>query len=128
MTEVYETEKKALADGKPAENNLMTQLIRASLGEDGLTETEIYGNIFVFNFAGHDTTAHTIAFTVYLLATAPHVQDWGRRRAGSSAWKQAVRVMELFNGLSEAETDPIASVRNDTTLLSCAHCKVNRTI
>ncbi|KAJ4286037.1 hypothetical protein N0V90_013384 [Kalmusia sp. IMI 367209] len=76
MTEVYEEEKKAFAEGKPAANNLMTQLVRASLGDDGLSETEIYGNIFVFNFAGHDTTAHTLAFTIYLLATAPEIQDW----------------------------------------------------
>ncbi|OAL45508.1 putative cytochrome P450 [Pyrenochaeta sp. DS3sAY3a] len=76
MTDVYEAEKRDTAQSKAANNNLMTQLIRASLGEDGLSESEIYGNIFVFNFAGHDTTAHTFAFTVYLLATNPIVQEW----------------------------------------------------
>jgi cytochrome P450 len=76
MTEVYETEKMAFSQDRPASNNLMTQLVRASLGDDGLSETEIYGNMFVFNFAGHDTTAHTLAFTIYLLATEPDVQDW----------------------------------------------------
>lgn len=76
MTEVYEAEKQAFAENKPATNNLMTQLIRASLGDDGLSETEIYGNIFVFNFAGHDTTAHTLAFTLHLLAAAPEIQEW----------------------------------------------------
>ncbi|KAH8704634.1 cytochrome P450 [Phaeosphaeriaceae sp. PMI808] len=76
MTDVYEAEKRDMAQDKPANNNLMTQLIRASLGEDGLSESEVYGNIFVFNFAGHDTTAHTFAFTVYLLATDPKIQDW----------------------------------------------------
>jgi cytochrome P450 len=76
MTDVYESEKAAVAAGIPTENNLMTNIVRASLEGDGLTETEIYGNIFVFNFAGHDTTAHTFAFTTVLMATAPHVQDW----------------------------------------------------
>ena len=76
MTEVYETEKKAFSEDKPASNNLMTQLVGASLGDVGLSETEIYVNIFVFNFAGHDTTAHTLAFTIYLLAAEPDVQDW----------------------------------------------------
>ncbi|TVY16155.1 Cytochrome P450 4d8 [Lachnellula arida] len=90
MTEVYENEKRAIAKGKPTGRNLMTSLIRASQenGEPGqqdggLTESEIYGNIFVFNFAGHDTTAHTLAFAVVLLAFAvvllaasPSVQDW----------------------------------------------------
>ncbi len=90
MTEVYEEEKTSIAEGKPQANNLMTSLIRSASqtiteqkgGQDsnhencGLTENEIYGNIFVFNFAGHDTTAHTLAFAIVLLATKPLVQDW----------------------------------------------------
>lgn len=60
----------------------MTSLIRACQenGEPGhtggLTESEIYRNIFVVNFAGHDTTAHTLALAVVLLAASPSVQDW----------------------------------------------------
>lgn len=96
MTELYEEEKQAMLHSKSGGNNLMTSLIRASqkmseaadtakIKEDdiishheqgGLTETEIYGNIFVFNFAGHDTTAHALAFGIVLLATRPDVQDW----------------------------------------------------
>lgn len=79
MTEVYEAEKVAISEGKSGSQNLMSALVRASqehgdLG--GLSETEIYGNIFVFNFAGHDTTAHTLTFAMVLLATEPTVQDW----------------------------------------------------
>ncbi|KAI0146164.1 cytochrome P450 [Xylariaceae sp. FL1272] len=63
------------------DRNLMTSLVRASQGEaesggPGLTEAEIYGNMFVFNFAGHDTTAHTFTFAIYFLAAHPKVQDW----------------------------------------------------
>lgn len=90
MTEVYEEEKTSIAEGKPQANNLMTSLIRSASQNvaeprgdhdsnhenGGLTENEIYGNIFVFNFAGHDTTAHTLAFAVVLLACKPLVQDW----------------------------------------------------
>lgn len=90
MTNVYEEEKELMIQGKPQANNLMTSLIRSALQPTqgakpdsstshepaGLTESEIYGNIFVFNFAGHDTTAHTLAFAVVLLATKPLVQDW----------------------------------------------------
>lgn len=32
--------------------------------------------VFVFNFAGHDTTAHTFTFATYFLAANPDVQDW----------------------------------------------------
>ncbi len=38
--------------------------------------SEILGNIFVINFAGHDTTANTLAFGMLLLAAHPEVQDW----------------------------------------------------
>jgi cytochrome P450 len=55
-------------------------MIHASQAEakdgNGLTEAEIYGNMFVFNFAGHDTTAHSFTFAIFFLAANPRVQDW----------------------------------------------------
>ncbi|KAI0974683.1 cytochrome P450 [Xylaria arbuscula] len=65
MTTQYEEEKRAFSQGSGlADRNLMKSLVRASqeeaaAGSSGLTENEIYGNMFVLNFAGHDTTAHT---------------------------------------------------------------------
>ncbi|KAI0179283.1 cytochrome P450 [Hypoxylon sp. FL1284] len=80
MTKVYEDEKRAFAKGKETDRNLMTSLVRASQEEaqnsEALTEKEIYGNIFLFNFAGHDTTAHTLTYTFMFLAANPAVQDW----------------------------------------------------
>ncbi len=96
MTSIYEEEKQAMLYGKPRSNNLMTSLIRTSQAmaeatgantvkhgdalskheQGGLTEEEIYGNIFVFNFAGHDTTAHVLAYSIVLLATRPDLQVW----------------------------------------------------
>ncbi|KAK8017345.1 hypothetical protein PG993_013671 [Apiospora rasikravindrae] len=85
MTTMYEEQKRAFADGEESsDNNLMTLLVRASQeaakdGEfGGLTESEIYGNMFTFNFAGHDTTAHSSTFALYFLAANPDVQDWIR--------------------------------------------------
>ncbi|ESK93083.1 cytochrome p450 [Moniliophthora roreri MCA 2997] len=37
-------------------------------GEAPLTERELMGNIFIFMLAGHETTAHTLAFAFGLLA------------------------------------------------------------
>lgn len=60
----------------------MTLLVRASQeaasekSSEGLTESEIYGNMFTFNFAGHDTTAHSSTFALYFLAANIEVQDW----------------------------------------------------
>ena len=80
MTDLYEEEKAAVAEGRSTDKNLMTSLVRASQDEmktgTGLTENEIYGNMFVFNFAGHDTTAHTFTFAIFFLAANPQVQDW----------------------------------------------------
>ncbi|KAI0387356.1 cytochrome P450 [Hypomontagnella monticulosa] len=81
MTNLYEEEKRAFAEGKVTDHNLMTSLVRASQDEEakssgGLTESEIYGNMFAFNFAGHDTTATTFTFSIYFLAANPAVQDW----------------------------------------------------
>ncbi|KAL8780127.1 MAG: hypothetical protein Q9213_006611 [Squamulea squamosa] len=89
MTEAYESTKQAMARNEKLENNLMTFLVRASLAnvdqkgggtpavhQEGLTEEEVYGNVFVFNFAGHDATANSLAIGICLLATRPDVQDW----------------------------------------------------
>ncbi|KUJ15990.1 cytochrome P450 monooxygenase-like protein [Mollisia scopiformis] len=83
MTTTYEEEKHAISSGRKGGDNLMTSLVRASQAKSegfttnpqqdhgGLTEQEIYGNMFVFNFAGHDTTANSLAFGLVLIATRP---------------------------------------------------------
>ncbi|XXH03924.1 hypothetical protein Hte_010332 [Hypoxylon texense] len=80
MTKVYEDEKRALEDENSVHRNIMTSLIRASheeaLTSGGLTEKEVYGNLFVLNFAGHDTTANTLTYAIMFLAANPAVQDW----------------------------------------------------
>ncbi|QSZ36703.1 hypothetical protein DSL72_006586 [Monilinia vaccinii-corymbosi] len=92
MTEMLNDEKHAISQGKSRSATFTNSLLRASkeqsqLSSDGsvsndtgsfqgLTEEEIYGNIFVYNFAGHDTTAITLNWTLYLLAAHPEIQDW----------------------------------------------------
>lgn len=88
MTEAYETEKRSINHEDKLENNLMTSLVRASQAhvdqkgstvgshQEGLTEEEVYGNVFVYNFAGHDATANSLTIGICLLATRPDIQDW----------------------------------------------------
>lgn len=88
MTTAYEDGKRAMACNEKLENNLMSSLVRASRAnvdqkgsttvshEEGLTEEEVYGNVFVFNFAGHDATANSLSIGICLLTTRPDVQDW----------------------------------------------------
>ncbi|RAL08017.1 cytochrome P450, partial [Aspergillus homomorphus CBS 101889] len=43
---------------------------------DWLAADEIQGNLFLFLFAGHETTANTLLYAVYLLAIFPTWQVW----------------------------------------------------
>lgn len=90
-------EKQLVAEGKPGSGTLMSNLVRGSIAQSRpgkgainqrvasmreayelkpLTVDEILGNIFVFNFAGHDTTAISLAYSMLLLVARPDVQDW----------------------------------------------------
>lgn len=68
------------AGGRPT--SLLESIIRANeVGKDEgkklwLTDSELYGNIFVFNLAGYETTASTFTFALSYLAAYPEVQDW----------------------------------------------------
>ena len=90
MTGMVDEEYSLIAQGKRSRGNIINSLICASEeisnstaapGVDakslrGLTKEEIYGNIFVYNFAGHDTMAITLNSALHLLAANPGVQDW----------------------------------------------------
>ncbi|KAF2997054.1 hypothetical protein E8E13_001511 [Curvularia kusanoi] len=41
-----------------------------------LTASELYGNIFVFNLGGYETTASTVTFALPFLALHPEIQTW----------------------------------------------------
>ncbi|KAF2964629.1 hypothetical protein GQX73_g8934 [Xylaria multiplex] len=90
MVKMLEDETAALAQGKPGSGGIMGSFVRAAdtyrresatdsnfkATRKGLSVDEIFGNLFVINFAGHDTTANTLAFGVLLLAAHPNVQTW----------------------------------------------------
>lgn len=46
--------------------------------QEGLREEEIYDNIFMFNFAGHDANNQffSVGYCISLLTTRPNTQDW----------------------------------------------------
>ncbi|TVY85427.1 putative cytochrome P450 CYP13A1 [Lachnellula suecica] len=79
MAKQVEDERQLMDSGSPGTGNLVSNLVHASgevAGMNPLTDAEIFGNIFVFNFAGHDTTAISLAFAMLLLVANPEVQDW----------------------------------------------------
>ncbi|KAF2201292.1 cytochrome P450 [Delitschia confertaspora ATCC 74209] len=87
MDEMVERERGLLQEKNGAMRpNLIATLIRTSdeainegIGAKSsirLSDDEIRGNIFIFNLAGHDTTANTLAFAFSLLALHPESQKW----------------------------------------------------
>ncbi|KAF2187983.1 putative cytochrome P450 [Zopfia rhizophila CBS 207.26] len=64
---------EAMVNANEAEKQpLQTPTARPSY----LTESELYGNLFVFNLAGFETTASTMTFALAFLAAHPDVQEW----------------------------------------------------
>ncbi|MCJ1311357.1 hypothetical protein MMC25_005028 [Agyrium rufum] len=90
MAEMIQAESIAYQNKAAAKSpNLMSTLIRASKqaeqessnvdkGRNSLTDDEIRGNLFIFNVAGFDTTAGTIAYAIALFACYPQWQEWVR--------------------------------------------------
>lgn len=67
--------------------NLLESLMKASAkpdnGEDNerdskhrLSIDDVRGNLYIFNFAGHEMTANALCFAIDLLAAYPQWQDW----------------------------------------------------
>ena len=91
MSEMLAREKTAFEQGDQTRHNLMSALVRASeesreaartskepsdMSAAGLSDDEVYGNLFIYNLAGHDTTAATLHFAITLLAVFPEWQKW----------------------------------------------------
>ncbi|KAG8764895.1 hypothetical protein FRC15_007343, partial [Serendipita sp. 397] len=75
--------------------DLLSNLIAAN-ENDGeglkLTEDEVVGNIFIFLIAGHETTAHSLAFCLGFLALYPDIQQ------------------KVFEHIRERVADPYGSI------------------
>jgi cytochrome P450 len=100
MVEMVEAEKCRALQSTDGDGNLLSSMVRNSQtaqrgfssadsadgsykrGQEtsrragGLTDSEIYGNIFMFHLAGHESTANTLAYSIYLFAAFPEWQEW----------------------------------------------------
>jgi cytochrome P450 len=71
------SQKTSLLGAMVKANEAEKQQLQKSSGRPSyLTESELYGNIFVFNIAGYETTASSMTFALSYLAAYPQVQDW----------------------------------------------------
>ena len=80
---LIESRKRLLEGGGDAPRDILTLLLGAKDPETGLglPDADIRANVVTFIFAGHETTANGLTWTLYLLSQAP---DW-RRRAEQEA-------------------------------------------
>jgi len=78
MTDMVKEEREEIKHRNEEKDNLMSVLLRAeaSAGKLGLNDDEIFGNLFIYNIAGHDTTANTLAYAIVLLSTDMKWQEW----------------------------------------------------
>ncbi|KAL4940854.1 cytochrome P450 [Aspergillus oleicola] len=81
MLNMFDTEKALLKQGKPGTSTLMSSFVRelivdAKSSKTVLTLDKILGNIYIINFARHDTTGGTLAYMLFLLAAFPDAQEW----------------------------------------------------
>ena len=78
MREMVLSAKDSLASNKtPEATNLLSALVKANQAEQhGLSNDELYGNLFIYNMAGHETTANTLATAIAYLAADPQWQEW----------------------------------------------------
>jgi cytochrome P450 len=55
--------------------NFLESMISAQEVDGSFSDEEIVGNVFTLLLAGEDTTAHTMAWTIWLLARNPQIQQ-----------------------------------------------------
>ncbi|KAL9656525.1 hypothetical protein ABK040_005287 [Willaertia magna] len=84
IKEIIETREKEFNncnDNDIDYNDILTLLLKARRdtieGDNNttLSDAELIANAFILIVAGHETTARTLGFCCYLLATNPHVQE-----------------------------------------------------
>ncbi len=62
--------------------NFLEAMLAAQSSDGSFGDEEIFGNTFTLLFAGEDTTAHSLAWTLWYLAREPAMQErWAREAA-----------------------------------------------
>ena len=64
-----------LIDGSTTTDTDLLSFLLSSVDEQKLSHGTVIDNIKTFLFAGHDTTASTLSWALYLLAKHPEVQE-----------------------------------------------------
>lgn len=96
---------------KSAPENLLQALIAAT-DEERLSENELISNVLTMLLAGEDTTAGTLAWTLYLLACNPGVQTALRRELDPlMQGEQVIRQFDALRAMPYSEATLMEALR-----------------
>ena len=70
--------------------NFLESMLAAQETDDAFTDDEIIGNTFTLQLAGEDTTAHTMAWTIWLLGGRPDIEERCRQEADEVLGRDAL--------------------------------------
>lgn len=85
MHDAVQDEREKMASKRPQERDTFYgALVRAEARlpeaegsrRTSLDDNEVYGNVYIFNTSGHDTTANTLLFAFAMLSLDPQWQEW----------------------------------------------------
>jgi cytochrome P450 len=114
---VISARRRILADEpERAPCDLLTSLLAALDTSDGLTEAEVRSNILTFIAAGHETTANTLSWAMFLLSQSPgwreRVEAEADRELGGPLTGVADRLIETRAVIEETIRlyPPIAAI------------------
>jgi len=106
---IIATRRRRLAeDTANIPDDILTLLLKAQDPETGqpMSEEEVRANIITFIAAGHETTANTISWSLFLLSQSPHWQERvvaeAEREIDSSVEGLAERLVETRAVIEEA--------------------------
>ncbi|KXN80680.1 Cytochrome P450 4d8, partial [Leucoagaricus sp. SymC.cos] len=104
MHQQIEERRQEVRDGTIKRDDVFTRLVQANEDEESkyrLADDELIGNVFVMLFAGHETTAHTLAATLGILAYYPEIQEEVYEHIISVIGKTRDPVWDAFNKLEK---------------------------
>jgi len=87
-------------------DNIISNLVEASEGDDSLEDPEIVANCVLFLFGGHETTTNLIGNGMRVLLN--HPEELERLRSAPSSIKPAVEEILRFDGPSKMEVRTLA--------------------
>jgi cytochrome P450 len=86
---------------REAPENFLEGMLAAQQADGTFTDEEIIGNTLTLLLAGEDTTAHTMAWTLWFLSTRAEIQArWGeeaREVLGEQPYPAGYEVVEHFD-------------------------------